>query len=156
MTSTSSLDSMMSTFGADKKSHAAKQDRGAKTADFDTFIKLLVTQMKNQDPSEPLDATQYISQLASFSSVEQATQTNKQLGQLGAKLDALLAGNSIMQAGDYVGKYVTNEDGSVSGKVASVKIYSDGLMATLEDGRELQIGAGVSVSAHKIEAGKGA
>jgi len=154
MTMASSLNSMISTFGVDKQPHDTKQDRDSKTADFDTFIKLLVTQMKNQDPSEPVDAAQYISQLASFSAVEQATHTNTQLIRLGVKLDELLAGSAVMQAGDYIGKYVSNEDGSICGKVTSVKIYSDGLMATLENGEELPIAAGVRVSEIKIEAPK--
>jgi len=126
--------------------HEASPEKDGKSADFDTFIKLLVTQMKNQNPDEPMDATQYVAQLASFSAVEQAAQTNSKLAQLGATLDALLAGNSAMQAGDYVGQYVSNEDGSICGIVKSVKIYSDGLVATLEGGKELLIGAGVTIS----------
>ena len=36
-----------------------------------TFLKLLVTQLKNQDPSSPQDPTQFVAQLAQFSSLEQ-------------------------------------------------------------------------------------
>jgi flagellar basal-body rod modification protein FlgD len=37
----------------------------------ETFLKLLVAQMKNQDPTNPTDSTQFISQLAQFSELEQ-------------------------------------------------------------------------------------
>jgi flagellar basal-body rod modification protein FlgD len=40
------------------------------TDDKDMFLKLLIAQMKNQDPSNPTDSTQYISQMATFSEVE--------------------------------------------------------------------------------------
>jgi flagellar basal-body rod modification protein FlgD len=36
-----------------------------------TFLKLLVTQMRNQDPTQPQDGTQFVAQLAQFSSLEQ-------------------------------------------------------------------------------------
>ncbi len=50
--------------------------------DYDAFLQLLVAEMKNQDPTEPMDSAQFISQLASFSNVEQGIQTNDKLGQL--------------------------------------------------------------------------
>ena len=48
----------------------------------DRFLKLLVTQMKNQDPLNPQDGTQYMTQLAQFSSLEQLTGINSKLNQL--------------------------------------------------------------------------
>lgn len=44
-----------------------------------TFLLLLVTQMKNQDPLNPQDPTQFVSQLAEFSSLEQLTQIRKSI-----------------------------------------------------------------------------
>ena len=40
-------------------------------ANMDTFLQLLVAQMKNQDPESPTDSTQFVSQLAQFSELEQ-------------------------------------------------------------------------------------
>ncbi len=51
-------------------------------ADQTTFLKLLIAQMKNQDPLQPQDSTQYMAQLAQFSSLEQLTSINDKLGQL--------------------------------------------------------------------------
>lgn len=48
----------------------------------DTFLKLLIAQMKNQDPTQPQDSAQYIAQLAQFTSLEKLTSINDRLGQL--------------------------------------------------------------------------
>jgi flagellar basal-body rod modification protein FlgD len=48
-------------------------------ADTGTFLRLLVTQVRNQDPLEPQDPTEFVSQLAEFSSLEQLLNMNKQL-----------------------------------------------------------------------------
>lgn len=45
----------------------------------DTFLRLLVTQIRNQDPLNPQDPTQFISQLAEFSSLEQLLLMNESL-----------------------------------------------------------------------------
>src|ERR1041384_7653884 len=44
-----------------------------------TFMELLITQLKNQDPMNPQDSSQFVSQLAQFSSLEQMTQLNKNI-----------------------------------------------------------------------------
>jgi flagellar basal-body rod modification protein FlgD len=106
---------------------------------YDQFLTLLVTEMKNQDPTDPMDPTQTVSQLASFSAVEQAVKTN-------ATLSSILASTSLSQAGAFVGKTVTSADGSVSGVVRSVTVTDTGLTATLADGRTVAIRSGVTVS----------
>jgi flagellar basal-body rod modification protein FlgD len=72
----------------------------------DQFLKLLVAQMKHQDPMNPMDGSQMAAQLAQFSSVEQLTQINESLqtqqtGQTG--LATLLANNGALGS---VGKQV--------------------------------------------------
>ncbi|WP_278922120.1 MULTISPECIES: flagellar hook capping FlgD N-terminal domain-containing protein [Pseudophaeobacter] len=66
------------------------------TSDFDTFIKLLTAQAKYQDPTEPMDNTEYASQLAEFSMVEQQVLTNDNLG---FALDQLGLGNMAALTG---------------------------------------------------------
>lgn len=58
-------------------------------ADFDTFLKLLTTQMKNQDPLNPINSTDYATQLATFSGVEQQTRTNQLLESLGGQMSLM-------------------------------------------------------------------
>lgn len=53
-----------------------------KGADQETFLKLLVAQLKNQDPLNPQDGAAFVAQLAQFNSVEQLISINKRLGKL--------------------------------------------------------------------------
>jgi len=56
------------------------------TADFQTFLRLLTTQMQNQDPLNPMESTEFASQLAQFSGVEQQVRTNDLLTAMQAGL----------------------------------------------------------------------
>jgi len=58
-------------------------------ADFTTFLKMLTTQMQNQDPLNPLDSTDFAVQLATFSGVEQQVQTNQLLNGLAAQFSLM-------------------------------------------------------------------
>lgn len=58
------------------------------TSDFDTFIQLLTTQVTNQDPLEPLDSTQFVEQLATFSGLEQQIASNTHLESIISLLQA--------------------------------------------------------------------
>ena len=56
-----------------------------------TFLQLLVAQLKNQDPSTPADPTQFVTQLAQFTSLEQSTQQTSDLNAILAQLQATAA-----------------------------------------------------------------
>jgi flagellar basal-body rod modification protein FlgD len=56
------------------------------SSDFNTFLTMLTTQLKNQDPLNPMDNSEYAVQLATFSGVEQQVKTNTLLESLGAQL----------------------------------------------------------------------
>lgn len=58
-------------------------------ADFQTFLTMLTTQMKNQDPLNPIDSSDFAVQLATFSGVEQQVRGNQLLESLGAQLGAM-------------------------------------------------------------------
>ena len=110
--------------------------------DYNTFLQLLIAEMKNQDPTNPMDTSQYMSQFAQLSTVEQATLTN-------SKLDSLLSSQSLTQADSLIGRNVSFTDSTgatFSGKVASVSINSDGSVATLEDGTKIAVGPGLTLS----------
>ncbi len=109
------------------------------TATYDNFLKLLMAQMKNQDPTEPMKSTEYMAQLATFSQVEQTVQSN-------AKLDALLASSALSQADSVIGRTVTTADGKISGLVDSVIITNEGAVAKLKGGDHVLLGPGIVVS----------
>jgi flagellar basal-body rod modification protein FlgD len=109
------------------------------TLDYNSFLKLLTAQMKYQDPTKPTDATQFVSQLASFSSVEQGIKQN-------TKLDSLITSLALNQADGLLGKVVTSEDGTTTGVVASVRIASTGAVAILTNGNEVPMTAGVKIT----------
>jgi flagellar basal-body rod modification protein FlgD len=73
---------------------AGPPSRGTVSAstDFEMFLKLLTTQIRNQDPLEPADSTEYTAQLATFSNVEQSVQTNELLRGMMSRLDQQQAG----------------------------------------------------------------
>lgn len=108
--------------------------------DYQSFLKLLVAEMKNQDPTKPMDSTQYVAQLAQFSQVEQSVQMN-------TRLDQILQGSALAQADALIGRTVTSPDGKTSGVVAEVRLYKDGVVAVLTDGKQVVINPGVSIKA---------
>jgi flagellar basal-body rod modification protein FlgD len=111
----------------------------SQSVDYESFLKLLVAQLKNQDPTNPTDGTQFLSQLASFSTVEQAIQTN-------SKLDTLITGSLLERASSAVGRVASSPDGSVTGVVQSVSVSENGLIAHLRNGFSIRLGEGVSIS----------
>lgn len=119
-------------------SSAATSSAAKASLDYTSFLRLLIAQLKNQDPTQPNDPTQYMAQLASFSNVEQSIQINN-------KLDAMLTSQAFSQADGIIGRTVTSSDGAVSGKVVAFTIQNGGAVAILESGRMLALGDGVIV-----------
>lgn len=87
--------------------------------DFGDFLRLLTTQLQNQDPLSPMDANEFTNQLVQFSQVEQQINSNQKLD----NLVALNLSSAMSQAIGYVGldaSYISNElnyDGSTPVKV---------------------------------------
>lgn len=108
------------------------------SVDYQSFLKLLIAQMKNQDPTSPMESTEYVAQIAAFSQVEQSVQMNQ-------KLDQMMTASSWSEASALIGRTVTSADGTESGVVKEVKLASSGLVAITEDGTEIAIGSGVKV-----------
>ncbi|MGB7604242.1 MAG: flagellar hook capping FlgD N-terminal domain-containing protein [Lutisporaceae bacterium] len=95
--------------------------------DKDAFLNLLVTQLRNQNPLEPMDNTEFISQMAQFSALEQAQNTNKTI-----KTDS---------AYNLIGKLVkatltdteTNETKQIVGEVTMTRIVDDKVLIKVGD-----------------------
>ena len=111
--------------------------------DKDTFLKLLVAQMRYQDPSNPTDPTQFMSQTAAFTQVEK-------LDQLATQNASLLALQRSLSAGALVGQTVTYTDSSGvarTGTVSSVLLGDDSTEATaMVGGTSVPLGRITAVS----------
>jgi flagellar basal-body rod modification protein FlgD len=75
---------------------------------FDTFLKLLTTQLQNQDPLSPMDSNQFTQQLVAFSGVEQQINTNDNL----QSLIALSMSQQASSAVNYIGHSVVMTNGT--------------------------------------------
>ena len=112
------------------------------TVNYNQFLQLLIAQMKNQDPTNPTDMTQYMSQFAQLSAIEQAVQTN-------TKLDTLLSSTALSQAESLIGRtatFTTPDGQSTTSKIKSVRIIQGGAVASLENGTEVKLGPGITIS----------
>jgi flagellar basal-body rod modification protein FlgD len=118
---------------------SSAKSSGSSTVDYNAFLQLLIAEMRNQDPTEPMKTSDYMAQFASFSNVEQGIQMNSKLG-------ALLTASALSQADALLGHTVTSADGKVTGVVKSLKIVAGGLVATLDNGKEIVIGEGIKIS----------
>jgi flagellar basal-body rod modification protein FlgD len=80
---------------------AAAQAAAPKSgADFNMFLKLLTTQMQNQDPLDPMKTSEYTQQLVQYSQVEQATQQTGVLRDILSRLSA----SDMAQASSFIGR----------------------------------------------------
>jgi flagellar basal-body rod modification protein FlgD len=87
------------------------------SSNFSTFLTLLTTQLKNQDPTSPMDSNQFTQQLVMYSQVEQQIDTNTNLKTLITQGTS----NASAMAAAYLGKKVsvTNGNASLSGGTAA-------------------------------------
>lgn len=118
---------------------AASADAASSTLNYNNFLQLLIAQMKYQDPTDPMDASEQIGQLATFSQVEQSVKMN-------TNLSSLIQAQSFSQASDMIGKYITSADDKVTGLVKQVEVYSDGIVAITEKGDKVLVQPGIILS----------
>ncbi|MDA8208066.1 MAG: flagellar hook capping protein [Actinomycetota bacterium] len=106
------------------------------------FLKLLVTQLTNQDPTNPLNPTQMISQTSTLTMVEDITQMNQ-------SLSAMESGQQLSQAVSMLSKQVSYQlpgaSATQSGTVSSVQMVS-GTPMLMVNGSQVPLSAITSVS----------
>lgn len=122
-------------------------DNTSSTLDKDDFLKLLVKQLQNQDPSNPMDNSEYIAQLAQFSSLEQMQNVASSID----KLTSITQQSQLIQFNSFVGKtvkyHVANEDATATtdstiesgtSKVTSVQYDGTSAKFVLENGKTIE------------------
>jgi flagellar basal-body rod modification protein FlgD len=117
--------------------------------DKEQFLRLLVTQLRNQDPLEPTKNEEFLAQLATFSALEQQQITNEGLATLVGLTQAQLTLGGLSQAASLVGREVTWIDdlgAEQRGTVTRVSFDARGVFAEI-DGQMVPAGSIVAVHA---------
>ena len=116
---------------ASKAAGGTSADAKKATVDYEAFLKLLTAQLRNQDPLAPMDATQFMTQLAQLSTVEQGVKTNETLTQVletlksrGMRMDMAYLGRTVEAVTDTVSLSGGKAEGAyaVAGSPAKVQI----------------------------------
>ncbi len=100
MTTTTALNSTPST---STPTTGSAKDTATFGKNFDQFLKLLVTQMQNQDPLEPMDASEFTNQLVQFSGIEQNIKSNTLL----EKISGNQTSGLLRESASYIGQTVS-------------------------------------------------
>lgn len=103
---------------------SSKESSGS-DLDKESFLLLLVTQFQYQDPLNPMEDTEFIAQMAQFSSLEQMMNINETM----EGITEAVNNQSMFNATSYIGKYVTTS-GNVIGKTSSSTTGADGEVST--------------------------
>ncbi|MBE1553459.1 flagellar hook assembly protein FlgD [Sporosarcina limicola] len=122
---------------------------GNSTMGKDDFMKLLIAQMQNQDPMNPMKDNEFIAQMAQFSSLEQTmnlsrsfekfaeAQNQTQLIQYNSFIGKTIKWHELTDKKDADGKPIVNEG---TGKIESMKFINGSVVFTMKDGKELTPG----------------
>ncbi len=124
---------------------------------FDDFLKLLTTQLQNQDPTSPMDADQFTQQLVQFSGVEQQIKSNQTLEELSSQMQADQLSRSVSYLGAEVeaegSVFGLGEDGAATLTYELERPASSALVRISDDlGRTLALKSGeVTAGRHSVE-----
>ena len=112
----------------------------------ENFLTLFVTQLQNQNPLDPTDNTEFMSQLAQFSTLEQEQQQTEYLSDISSIGSASLQLDQISLASAFIGKTIKYSDSTdssssetLSGVVEGVKLEEDGTVSFIIDGESVSI-----------------
>ena len=106
-----SLANTLTTSSTGKTSNGTKIVTSSNDLDKNSFVKILAAQLANQDPTEPVDSTAFVSQLAQFTALEQMTNLNETMSYMSA---TNMVGKFVMT------KYVDDNNVPISGTVLYV------------------------------------
>ena len=117
----------------------SQQDLSKASLNYDLFLKLLLQQLKSQDPTSPVDQKETLAQLASFSNVEQTIKLNQ-------KLDTVLDQQRTVEASALIGKHIKSLITNEEGLVQSVEVSQGRMLVTLDSGAQMEISRDFRIS----------
>jgi flagellar basal-body rod modification protein FlgD len=109
----------------------------------DEFLKILMTQLQNQDPLNPMQDKEFIAQMAQFSTLEQTTNMASMLEKF-----LNIQSDSLLKYSELIGKQVDwkNDEESGSGIVKSIKQSGTEIVLELGNGEEVSSNSVIEVS----------
>nr|WP_207754868.1 flagellar hook capping FlgD N-terminal domain-containing protein [Desulforadius tongensis] len=112
-----------------------------KELDKDAFLRIMIEQLKNQDPTSPMDSDKFISQMAQFTMMEQLTNMN-------SRFEDLLQWQQLNYGSSLIGRKVllVDGEGTVTGPVDKVQV-TNGSVKVVVGGTAYDINKIVSVEA---------
>ena len=136
------IDSIISGSALPTGEAANKQNLGK-----DDFLKLMLMQMRNQDPLNPMDNQAMLSQMAQFTSLEQMSNLNENFSNQAAVQGFMEATQLLGKEIEIVDPSSSPEDpGTMKSKVKSVRFTDEGPVMTLENGQIATVDQIVTVS----------
>ena len=114
------------------------------------FLSLLVTQMRNQDPLKPVADTEFIAQMAQFTSLEQTKEMSADIQQLRQSFGltqgtALMGKNVRIATGEQENKVFTN------GIVTDLEVNKDGEVSVIVNGKAYNLDAVIAVHSENLQ-----
>jgi flagellar basal-body rod modification protein FlgD len=135
-----------SPLGSTSSSQVTSSKMQLKTED---FIKMMITQLQNQDPMEPAKNQELLAQMSQIGQLQSATSLQE-------SLKGMVLQNQIGSASSLIGKTVQgldSQDDPVSGLVNSVKVASDGVSLELDNGKSLALSRVTQIAPTVAKAG---
>lgn len=161
----SAIDALTSNVAA-----TANRSNGFAALSSEQFVKILVTELANQDPFQPQDSAAILEQLSSLRNIEGQMQLQDKLeslvrqniesqGFLHEQMNVFLLQNQLVTAGSTIGKYIegyTEEGDRVSGIVTSVRVEDEKVFVELDSGKTLLMARVTHISGSNQPAGAAA
>lgn len=136
--------------------------------DKNAFLKLLITQLENQDPLDPQDNGEFIAEMAQFSALEQMTNMNESLGKINTLVSNMDTSVLVGQLSGMIGKGIdwneptqtTDDNGEIvitsenmSGIITGVNILEGNTKVTVlaEDGQKYSVDIGNIANVYALE-----
>ena len=153
----------------DAAAYAATKASETKTNDLDknAFLKLLITQLENQDPLDPQDNSEFVAEMAQFSSLEQMTNMNDSLGKINTIVSNMDTSLLVGQLSAMIGKGVewdemvqtTDEKGEpvivtegLSGVITGVSVTDGATKVIVEsEGKNYYVDISSITRVHELE-----